>query len=92
MSHVLVYVTAPSLAKAWKLLPDLVVENEVAQAIAAGNVKFARGHGTVEGPGWRAVVTRTEPRTRARRHPRPWLVLDIEPTKGERDGNQVAID
>jgi hypothetical protein len=80
VSRVLVYATAASLAKAWELLPDVVIENEVAQAIAAGNVKFARGHGTVEGHGWRAAVTRTEPRARVNRHPRPWLVLDIERT------------
>jgi hypothetical protein len=36
VSQVLVYATAASLAKAWKLLPDAVLENEVAQAIAAG--------------------------------------------------------
>jgi hypothetical protein len=63
-------------------VPDDVLENVVARAIAGGNVKFARGHGTVDGPGWRATVTRFEPRTRAKRHPRPWLILDVEATKG----------
>jgi hypothetical protein len=83
MSPPLVYATQQAQVKAWTMVPGVVIENAVAAAILRGDVQLARRHGTVRGDGWRATVTRCEPRTRAKKHPRPWLVTDIEQTRGD---------
>jgi len=87
----LVYASRRAVEEAATIVPGEIIENLVSHAIVAGDVRFGNGHGTVTGDRWRASVRRSEPRVRARKHPRAWLVLAVEaaPTT-EREEQSVA--
>jgi hypothetical protein len=58
VSRPLVYASRKAAEQAATLIGGGVLENEVSDAILAGRVQFARGHGTVDGGEWTATVCR----------------------------------
>jgi hypothetical protein len=90
----LVYATTSALEQAKGILPSgVVLENAVTREIVAGHIRFANGHGSVSGRGWQASVCRCEPRNRIRKHPRPWLIVEVRANPSEGgvgDGNDEA--
>jgi hypothetical protein len=74
-----VYATRAAVDEAQRLLPGLVLENEVRAAVAASGVRLVGdGKAEVVGSGWRASLIRRESSLTPGRQ--VWMVLQVHPS------------